>query len=160
MRTKCRKPPPPIVLGGSVNPEISEDSMLYAILAYHDEAEVVSWTPEADAAVMAGLQKVHASLNQDGRLGPAARLGGTKRARTLRGRGDSIVSDGPFAETKEQLLGFYLVDFEHEDGAISAARALRRVNPSAVYEIRPVQTFLPGMPLARTEAAADLVRSI
>jgi hypothetical protein len=143
---------------GAQTGKTSEDSMLYAILAYHDEAEVMSWTPEADAAVMAGLQRVHAGLNKEGRLGPAARLGGTKRARTLRGRGDGAVIDGPFAETKEQLLGFYLVDFEHEDGAIAAARALRRANPGAVYEIRPVQTFLPGMPLGKAEAAADLVR--
>ena len=61
--------------------------------------------------------------------------------------------DGPFAETKEQLLGFYIVDFESEDGAIVAARELRRANPSAVYEIRPIALFLPGIAIPRTEAS-------
>jgi hypothetical protein len=126
--------------------------MLYAILAYHVEAEVLSWTPEADAALMVGLHKVHERLNQDGRLGPAARLGGTSKARTLRGPGGGTVIDGPFAETKEQLLGFYVVDRESEDAAIEAARDLRRANPSAVYEIRPVSLYLPGVALPRMEA--------
>ena len=132
--------------------------MLYAILAYHDEAEVMSWTAEADAAVMAGLQKVHASLNQGNHLGPTARLGGTRRARTLRGPGEGAVTDGPFAESKEQLLGFYVVDFDSEEGAVAAARALRQANPGATYEIRPIQLFLPGTPFGRSEAPSDLVR--
>lgn len=125
--------------------------MLYAILAYHVEAEVMSWTSEEDAALMADLRKVHDRLNQKGRLGPAARLGATNKARTLRGPGTGLVIDGPFAETKEQLLGFYVVDCESEDAAIEAARDLRRANPSAVYEIRPIKLYLPGVALPRTE---------
>jgi hypothetical protein len=61
------------------------------------------------------------------------------------------VIDGPFAETKEQLLGFYVVDFASDDAAVEAARELRRVNPSAVYEIRPVSLYLPGVPIPITE---------
>jgi hypothetical protein len=134
--------------------------MLYAILAYHVEAHVMSWTPEEDAALMADLHRVHDRLNQKGRLGPAARLGATKRARTLRGPGDGLVIDGPFAETKEQLLGFYVVDCASDDDAIEAARDLRRANPSAVYEIRPVSLYLPGVPFPVTEAmAGDEVES-
>ena len=129
--------------------------MLYAILAYHVEAEVMSWTPEEDAALMTDLHRVHDRLKQDGRLGPAARLGATETARTLRGPGTGLVIDGPFAETKEQLLGFYVVDCASEDAAIEAARDLRRANPSAVYEIRPVSLYLPGVPFAVTEAAAE-----
>ena len=127
--------------------------MLYAILAYHVEAEVMSWTQEEDAAVMADLGKVHERINHDGRLGPAARLGTTRKARTLRGPGAGSVLDGPFAETKEQLLGFYVVEFESEDAAVAAARELRRANPSAVYEIRPIALFLPGAAIPRTETS-------
>ena len=127
--------------------------MLYAILAYHVEAEVMSWTPEEDAALMTDLHRVHDRLKQEGRLGPAARLGATERARTLRGPGAGLVIDGPFAETKEQLLGFYVVDCATEDAAIEAARDLRRANPSAVYEIRPVSLYLPGVAFPVTEAA-------
>ena len=127
--------------------------MFYAILAYHVEAHVMSWTPEEDAALMANLERAHDRVNERSRLGPAARLGGTKRARTLRGPGAGVVIDGPFAETKEQLLGFYVVDCADEDAAIEAARELRRANPSAVYEIRPVSLYRPGAPFPETEAA-------
>jgi hypothetical protein len=125
--------------------------MLYAILAYHEEAEVMSWTPQEDAAVMVDLHKVHDRLKQDGRLGPAARLGATKKARTLRGPGAGVALDGPFAETKEQLLGFYVVDCPTEEAAIQAARDLRRANPTAVYEIRPVALYLPGVAFPVTD---------
>ncbi len=127
--------------------------MLYAILAYHVEAEVMGWTPQADATVMADLSAAHERINQNGKLGPAARLGTTQKARTLRGPGAGIVLDGPFAETKEQLLGFYIVEFNSEEGAIAAARDLRKANPGAVYEIRPIALFLPGQALPRREAA-------
>jgi hypothetical protein len=121
--------------------------MLYAILAYHVEAVVASWSAAEDAALMDKLHRVHDRLTSEGRLGPAARLGTTGRARTLSGAGDGIVTDGPFAETKEQLLGFYVVDCPSIDEAVEAARALRRVNPTATYEVRPVDLYLPGAPI-------------
>ncbi|MGH6677826.1 MAG: YciI family protein, partial [Bradyrhizobium sp.] len=99
--------------------------MLYALLAYHLESEVMSWTADEDAAVMADLGRVHGRLNEQGRLGPAARLGATVKARTLRGPGAGVVLDGPFAETKEQLLGFYVIDVANEDEAVAAARQLK-----------------------------------
>jgi len=129
--------------------------MLYAILAYHVETEVLSWTAQEDAAVMSDLNQVHQRLMQETSVGPAARLGPTNTARTLRGPGAGFVVDGPFAETKEQLLGFYIMDFASEEAAVEAARALRRANPSAVYEIRPVSLYLPGVPIATTEASSD-----
>jgi hypothetical protein len=118
--------------------------MLYAILAYHVEADVMSWTPAEDAALMSDLNEIHDRLARNRQLGPAARLNATRRARTLRGPGAGAVLDGPFAETKEQLLGFYVVDCADDDAAVAAARELRRVNSSAVYEIRPISIYLPG----------------
>ena len=129
--------------------------MLYAILAYHVEQEVASWTPQQDAALMNDLNQVHARLTQEGQLGPAARLCATKDACVLRGPGRGIVTDGPFTESKEQLLGFYVIDCADRDAAISAARDLREVNPSAMYEIRPVTLYLPGVPFPVTEADTD-----
>ncbi|SDJ92241.1 MULTISPECIES: YciI family protein [Bradyrhizobium] len=129
--------------------------MLYAILAYHVEAEVMSWTPEEDAALMVNLLAVHDRLNAHKLLGPTARLGGTAKARTLRGPGAGMVLDGPFAETKEQLLGLYVVDCASEDAALDVARQLRQVNPTAVYEIREIRKYLPGAPVAATEAAEE-----
>ena len=126
--------------------------MLYAILAYHVEAEVMSWTPEEDAALMTGLLAVHDRLNANKLLGPSVRLGATAGARTLRGPGKGIVIDGPFAETKEQLLGLYVVDCANEDAALDIARDLRRVNPTAVYEVRPIRLYLPGEAIPETAA--------
>ena len=121
--------------------------MHYAILAYHAEGVVESWSEEEDASLMVDLLAVNDRLVTAGQLGPAARLGPTKDAVTLRGPGAGLVIDGPFAETREHLLGFYVVDFPDIEGAIGAARDLRRANPTAVYEIRPIPLYLPGASL-------------
>jgi hypothetical protein len=126
--------------------------MLYAILAFHVEEHVASWTAEEDTALMLDLNKVHDRLVQEGRLGPAARLGATNGACVLRGPGKGVVTDGPFTETKEQLLGFYVIDCADRDAAIAAARELRQANPSAMYEIRPVTLYRPGVAFLETEA--------
>lgn len=119
--------------------------MLYALLAYHEEDLITALTSEEDAALMTDLHVVHDRLHAEGRLGPAARLDVTGAAMTLRGaRGGEALLDGPFAETKEQLLGLYVVDCVDMDAAIEVARDLRRVNPTAVYEIRPIALYLPG----------------
>jgi hypothetical protein len=119
--------------------------MLYAILCYHDEDFVGSWSREEDAAVMQKLAAVHGKLAEAGRLGPVARLLPTTAATTLRKDGDPpLVIDGPFAETKEQLLGFYVVECPDLDGALEVARDLGRANPGGAYEIRPIGLFMPG----------------
>lgn len=125
--------------------------MYYAILAYHEEGVVEAWSEEEDTALMSDLLQVNDRLVSARSLGPAARLGPAQSAVTLRGKGDGIVLDGPFAETKEQLLGLYVVDFPSIEAAIAAARELRRANPTAVYEIRPISLYLPGAPLAGFE---------
>lgn len=130
--------------------------MLYALLAYHDEQEVQAWTDAEDAALMDRLQPVHARLTHEGRLGPAARLGATSTAVTVGGK--PLVVDGPFTETKEALLGFYLLECADLDEAIAVAGELKAANPGAIYEIRPVVLYLPGTPLGRAEASLDLVR--
>src|SRR3984893_6757109 len=118
--------------------------MLYAILCYHDEDFVGSWTKEQDAAVMNKLAVVQDKLARQGRLGPVARLLPTTSATTLRKDDPPIVIDGPYAETKEQLLGFYVVDCKNLDEALDVAAALGAGNPGGAYEIRPVGLFVPG----------------
>jgi len=125
--------------------------MRFAILAYHLEEETASWTPQEDAALMLELNTVHDRLTREGQLGPAARLGGTKGACVLRGPGKGVVTDGPFTESKEQLLGFYVIDCADRDAAIAAARELRQANPSAMYEIRPIRLYRPGLAFAHSE---------
>jgi hypothetical protein len=117
--------------------------MLYAFLCYNNESVVSSWTKEEDDAVMAKLDVVHKKLEKEGRFGPALRLMPTTAAATLvKERG--MVLDGPYAETKEALLGFYVIECDSLDHALEIARELAEANPGGAYEIRPVRLFLPG----------------
>ena len=118
--------------------------MLYAILCYHDEDLVGSWSKEQDSAVMSRLAVIQDKLKKEGRLGPVARLLPTTAATTLRKDDPPLVLDGPYAETKEQLLGFYIIDCENLDAAVGVARDLGAANPGGAYEIRPVGLFQPG----------------
>jgi hypothetical protein len=118
--------------------------MQYAILCYHKEDVVCSWSKEQDEAVMADLIVVQEKYARAGKLGPVARLLPTTAATTLRKDDPPLVLDGPYAETKEQLLGFYVVDCKNLDEALDVARDLGKANPGGAYEIRPVGHFTPG----------------
>jgi hypothetical protein len=119
--------------------------MQYAILCYNDETVTTAWSANEDAKVMADLKVVQQKLARAGKLGPVARLLPTTAATTLRKtREEPLVLDGPFAETKEQLLGFYLADCDTLDEALDFARDLATANPgTGSYEIRPVALFFP-----------------
>lgn len=122
--------------------------MLYAILCYDSEDVVWSWSKEEEAAVMARLGAVQEKLAQQGRLGPVARLLPTTSATTLRKGRDALVIDGPFAETKEQLLGFYIVDCADLEQALETAKELAAASSTAgAFEIRPLAIFRPGGPV-------------
>src|ERR1700722_8335234 len=156
-----RTPPPQIRFGSSYNFAIrcrnhgrpfvlvtrtpGSNAMLYALLCYHSEEVVYSWTKEEDDAVIAKLAVVQERLTKAGKLGPVARLMPTTTATTLRRDRDApIVIDGPFAETKEQLLGFFIVDCESLEEAIEITRELGEHNPGGAYEIRPLRAFFPA----------------
>ncbi len=138
--------------------------MFYCILCYNLESEVEAWTREKEAAVMAKRERVTQKLAAQGRLGPMARLLPTTTAMTVRascgppGKAErnarrpdespalgARVLDGPFAETKEQLLGFYLIDCESLAQALEVASEL--VGATGALEVRPLITFYPGIGL-------------
>ncbi|AYD01832.1 YciI family protein [Neorhizobium sp. NCHU2750] len=125
--------------------------MLYAILCYADEETVFAWSKEEEKAVMDRLLAVQEPLMSAGRLGPVGRLMPTTAATTVRkgksvaGREEPLVLDGPFAETKEVLLGFYTAEFDSLDAAVAFSKELSVANPgSTSYEIRPFYVFHPG----------------
>lgn len=124
--------------------------MLYAILCYNDEAAVFSWTKEEDDAVMARLNVIHEKWEKAGKLKPSLRLLPTSAATTLRKK-DNEVLDGPYAETKEQLLGLYIIEVENLDEGLQFARELTAANPGGAYELRPIMLYNPGS-LARRGA--------
>jgi hypothetical protein len=110
--------------------------MQYALLIYEDES---AYGPGKDNAAFRDIVAKHMAFSQD--LG-AARVGGaglkaSSNATTLRLRGGTrTVHDGPFAEGKEQLGGFYLIEAPDLDAAIAIARQLPLLEGGSV-EIRP-----------------------
>jgi len=116
--------------------------MLYAILCYGSEAEVGTWTKEQDDAVLAKRAVVKQKFAARGKLGPVVRLMPTTAATTVRAGREPTVVDGPFAETKEQLLGIYIVDCASLEEAIAAAREM--ADEVGAFEIRPLRTFQAG----------------
>lgn len=124
--------------------------MLYALLAYDDETALAAWPPDQEKRVIDGLLAVHDKWGPKFR--PVARLMPTSTATTMYKAGMSIV-DGPFAETKEQLLGLYIIEAAGLEEALAIVRDLNAANPTASYEIRPVMTYV-------TDAAMGPVRMI
>ena len=112
--------------------------MLYAIICYNDEKLVSGWYKAEDDAVMERLGAVIGKVAAAGKPGPVARLQPTTHAKVLRkGKDGPVVTDGPFAETKEQLGGYYLVEAKDRDEAIAIAARI----PSARWgsiEVRPI----------------------
>jgi hypothetical protein len=124
--------------------------MFYSILIYVSEDKVAALTPEQEQAHVDKHLKIHEKLKAQGKLGPVARLMKTSTAKHLRTAGKPTIVDGPFTETKEQLLGFYIVDCESEQEAIDLAGSLPTLG--TIFEIRPVQLFFAGCGL---EAGPD-----
>ena len=116
--------------------------MLYAVLCYHTEAAVSGLTAQEDRTLMSDLAVVKDKLVGEGKMAAAVRLMPTTAATTVREGRDIIVLDGPFAETKEQLLGFYVIDCASLEEAIEATRRLAVPRVAAgltgALEIRPI----------------------
>jgi hypothetical protein len=128
--------------------------MLYAILCYHNEDVVTSWSSAEDEAVLAKRGKVTAELAAQGKMGPAIRLMPTSAATTIRsGTAGDLVLDGPFAETKEQLLGFYIIEGDSLDEVIDAAKRIKE-GENCTFEIRPIRIFKNGVIEAEIPAAS------
>lgn len=120
--------------------------MMYAVLCYNSEEVVCAWTKEQDDAVMAKLSVVHEKWRKAGKLKPSIRLLPTSAATTLH-KAKGLVIDGPYAETKEALLGFYIIDVADLEEALTFARELTSANPGGAYELRPIQLYHPGTPV-------------
>jgi len=118
--------------------------MLYALICYGDEGVDGALTPEQDAAMIGRIEALQQKWAAAGRSGPSVRLMPTTAATTLRAGREPVLIDGPFAETKEQLLGIWVIDCGSFEQALEAGRAWAREKPSGSLEIRPLRSFTPG----------------
>jgi hypothetical protein len=117
--------------------------MRYLLLIYGDETATPQLAPEAMAAEMKRWTDYTDWLKQKGwHLGGEA-LHPTSDATTVREQsGKVLTTDGPFAETKEQLGGFYMVECKNLDEAIEAASKIPSVEYGGSVEVRPIMEFM------------------
>ena len=112
--------------------------MRYVLLIYGSEATSATMTQEEFAVMMQGHSAFAHEAQQRGLLTGGVPLKPTITATTIRVRdGKTLITDGPFAETKEQLAGFYILDCKDLDEAIALATKIPDVLHGSV-EIRPV----------------------
>ncbi len=112
--------------------------MQYMLLIYADENAWESLPEDERQAMYAEYGKLNGVLRRQGKLVAGDELQPVATATTVRVRkGETVVSDGPFAETKEALGGYYLVDAESLDEAIEWAARIPTAREGTI-EIRPV----------------------
>ena len=115
--------------------------MKYMILIYDAPNAGPTYGTAEFGAMMAGYRDVSAKMTADGVMVMGDALQGVKTATSLRVRGGKVETmDGPFAETREQLGGYYIIDVADLDAALSYAALI----PTAAYgtvEVRPLMIF-------------------
>jgi hypothetical protein len=112
--------------------------MTYLMLIYQDEAKMKAATPDEQAAIAKGYGELNAFLAQSGALrGTATWPAGITTVRSREGK--MLTTDGPYAETREGVGGFFLIDVPDLDAAIKFAERVPGANYGAV-EIRPVKS--------------------
>jgi hypothetical protein len=99
-----------------------ENSMKYLCLIYSDEKKMGSLSPTETGALMGEYNAFTASIQNSGHYVAAERLRPTQTATTIRSRNGKIsTTDGPFAETKEFLAGYWIVDVDTPERAYAIA---------------------------------------
>jgi hypothetical protein len=112
--------------------------MRYALLICTDESQQTALSPEEQETQMAGYAAFGEEMGARGVLQGGERLRPTGDATTVRVReGEVVTTDGPFAETKEQMAGFYLVDCKDLDEAIEVAARIPGARQGSI-EVRPI----------------------
>lgn len=115
--------------------------MKYALLIYTNEAQDAQATPEEQQANMGEYFAFTSEINNAGiNLGGEALMPTTMATSVRVSDGKTLTTDGPFAETKEQLGGFYLLDCKDLDEAVSYAAKIPGARHGTV-EVRQVMEF-------------------
>jgi hypothetical protein len=129
--------------------------MRYLLTIYGDESGFDEVTPEQGAQVMAAYEAFGREVKEAGAFLGGEGLQPTATATTVRVRdGERLLTDGPFAETREQLGGFYLLECANLDEAIGWAAKIPNAADGSV-EVRPVMDYeAAGAEAPNDDAAA------
>jgi hypothetical protein len=112
--------------------------MQYLMMIYANEQEIGALTPAAAGALTNEYMEFTKSIVQAGQLKAGDRLRPTSTASTVRVRnGKAVITDGPFAETREQLGGYYLVEAKNLDEALAIAARIPGAKHGSI-EVRPI----------------------
>jgi hypothetical protein len=125
--------------------------MRYMLLVYTQENAMQQAPPEELAKIFAGHMAVQQETQRRGILRAADPLKFTSTATTVRmHEGKPIVTDGPFAETKEQLAGYYILDCADLDEALEWAAKIPTScgGSTGSVEVRPIHEFADGKPIS------------
>ncbi len=115
--------------------------MQYMLLIYQNEAERSAESPEETKRIGGEYMAFTKSIRESGHLRAGDGLQPTSTATTVRVRnGKQLVTDGPFAETREQLGGYYLIEAKDLDEARAIAARVPGAQVGSV-EVRPVLTM-------------------
>jgi len=113
--------------------------MRYMLLIYDEEKKWAKMSEQEKASIFKQYRELTESLQQSGAFLAGAPLQPTSTATTVRGKnGKTMTTDGPFAETKEQLGGYYLVEAKNLDDAIAIGARIPSVRIGGSIEVRPV----------------------
>jgi hypothetical protein len=117
--------------------------MQYLLLIYDDESQMKTATQGDQAAMMKEYGEFTASITRSGNMKAGDALQPSSTATTVRVRGGKTLStDGPFAESKEQLGGYYLIEAKDLDEAIKIAARVPSARSGSI-EVRPVMVLPP-----------------
>ena len=115
--------------------------MKYILLIYGNEAEMAKRPPDQMGAMMKEYGVFTEAIQRNGNFLGGERLQRTPDATTVRVRdGKTLTTDGPFAETKEQLGGYYLIEAKDLDEAIGIASRIPSARTGCV-EVRPIHVM-------------------
>ena len=123
--------------------------MLYSVLIYGAEGELRTLSKAQDDALVANHIRLHEKFTKERKLGPVVRLMPTTAATTLRLGNESVLMDGPFAETKDLIAGWMVIDVDNYKRALELAGELSAApgaNGDPIHEWLEVRPFMSAPP--------------
>jgi hypothetical protein len=116
--------------------------MLYSILIFGSEEHVAQWTREQASEVFERHASLRRDLEAEGRLGPVLRLTPNSSRTVRRYKDRDHITDGPFIESKEHLMGLYVVDCASFEDAVTCAKRLSF--ETSLFEISELSWLTSG----------------